>query len=207
MWPKRLLNKRLIDTFFLREAKWSESHGATPGHLGGGLLYYSIVYSLRVRRCVCIGSGGGFVPRMIRQAQREMGGDRETHLIDADLPEVGWGNPMWLSKKSFFRKNFPDIILHLDKSENVLPTFEKNSLDYIHIDGDHSYEGCKADFELSLPLLAPDGVMTLHDTRSHHQDERCGVHRVVEEARAANFDVVDLTSLGCGVAIIRPRAA
>lgn len=207
MWPKRLLNKRLIDTLFLKEADWSESHGALPGHLGGGLLYYSIAYSLRVQRCLCIGSGGGFVPRMIRQAQREMGGDRETHLVDADLPEVGWGSPKWLGKKSFFRKNFPDITIHIDKSESVLPTFEPQSMDYIHIDGDHSYEGCKKDFELSLPLLTKDGVMTLHDTISHEHDERCGVHRVVEEARAANFDVIDLLNIGRGVAIIRPRAA
>ncbi|TWU00425.1 hypothetical protein Pla108_13760 [Botrimarina colliarenosi] len=211
-----LLDAGLVETLFLKEASWSEGHGASPGFLGGGILYYALPYAFRARRCVCIGSGGGFVPRMMRQAQRDLlaqavalGADPEgyeTHLIDANLPESGWGSPQWLDDDSFFRQQFPDVIVHLRRSQEVLPTFAAGSVDYLHIDGDHSYEGCKSDFERGLPLLAEHGVMTLHDTSLHLQEKVCGVHRVVAELRASRrFDVVDLPFIGRGVAIVRPR--
>jgi len=36
-------------------------------------------------------------------------------------------------------------------------------LDFLFIDGDHSYEGVKRDFELYSPLVRPDGLIALHD--------------------------------------------
>jgi hypothetical protein len=52
--------------------KWFESHGAGGSYLGAGMLYYSVPYSLEARRCVCLGSGGGFVPAMMAEAQRDL---------------------------------------------------------------------------------------------------------------------------------------
>jgi predicted O-methyltransferase YrrM len=40
-------------------------------------------------------------------------------------------------------------------------------VDLLFIDGDHSYEGVKTDFELYLPLVAPTGVIGLHDIATH----------------------------------------
>jgi predicted O-methyltransferase YrrM len=36
-------------------------------------------------------------------------------------------------------------------------------LDVLYLDGDHSYEGIKADFELFSPLVKPGGVIVFHD--------------------------------------------
>lgn len=36
-------------------------------------------------------------------------------------------------------------------------------IDLLHIDGDHSYEGCMRDWELYSPLVASGGVVLLHD--------------------------------------------
>jgi predicted O-methyltransferase YrrM len=38
--------------------------------------------------------------------------------------------------------------------------------DFVFIDGDHSYEGLKADWEGWSRLLAPGGIIALHDSRS-----------------------------------------
>jgi len=39
----------------------------------------------------------------------------------------------------------------------------KEKYDLIFIDGNHTYEGAKADFENSLPLLAEDGFIAFHN--------------------------------------------
>ncbi len=159
------VNAGLVDSLFLRDAPWAEGHGATQGQLGGGMIYYAIVHALRAKLCICIGSGGGFVPRIMRQAQRDMGGKGETHLVDANLPDSGWGSPQYLDEGSYFRTEFPDVIIHLESSEQAArATFSDCMADYIHIDGDHSYAGCKRDVELYMMRLKPNGVMTMHDT-------------------------------------------
>jgi 23S rRNA U2552 (ribose-2'-O)-methylase RlmE/FtsJ len=44
---------------------------------------------------------------------------------------------------------------------------EGRLIDLLFIDGDHSYQGVKADFELYLPLVAPTGLIGLHDIATH----------------------------------------
>ena len=81
-----LVNKDFITSMLTVDDPWCSSHGADNGSedLGAGLLYYSLAYSIRARTCVCLGSGGGFVPRLMRQAQRDLdleGG--RTILVDS----------------------------------------------------------------------------------------------------------------------------
>ncbi len=200
-----LVNTSVINEMLLPEAVWSDGHGAQDSYLGAGLLYYALVYATRAQRCVCIGSGGGFVPRLMRQAQRDLGGDGETHLVDANLPEAGWGAPEWLSAESFFRTRYPEVHIHLMKSEEAaLHVFADGGIDYLHIDGDHSEAGVREDIETYLPLLSKQGIMTVHDTVLHLLDERAGVASALAGLRAEKkIEFVDFPFIGVGVAIVR----
>lgn len=40
---------------------------------------------------------------------------------------------------------------------------ETGSIDFLFIDGDHSIEGCKADFEMFAPKIKPGGYLAFHD--------------------------------------------
>jgi predicted O-methyltransferase YrrM len=42
-------------------------------------------------------------------------------------------------------------------------------LDFLFIDGDHRYEGAKADFELYSPLVRPGGLIAFHDICPDHK--------------------------------------
>lgn len=58
------------------------------------------------------------------------------------------------------------------------------SLDYVFIDADHSYEGCRDDIAAWLPKLKPGGLLGGHDYgRSAYPSE--GVKPAVDEAAAA----------------------
>jgi hypothetical protein len=127
-----LLDLSVIRNSLLREAPWAESHGANHlAFLGAGLLYYSMAYSFRSQTIVVLGSGGGFVPRMLRQAQRDLlaSGVRperkgnkkrgrvvnsipsyELYLVDAHLPSAGWGSTFYAeNENTTMRKEFSDI--------------------------------------------------------------------------------------------------
>ncbi len=56
----------------LNPIKYRWTHGATDLHLGDGLLIYSVIQFMRAKTCVCLGSGGGFIPRIMSQARMEL---------------------------------------------------------------------------------------------------------------------------------------
>src|SRR6202034_861335 len=79
----------------ISEIIFSESHGAVDDHLGAGGLYYALATMIRSQVSVCMSSGVGFVPRLLRQAQEDLGlANAHTYLIDANLPDLGFGHPM-----------------------------------------------------------------------------------------------------------------
>lgn len=195
-----LINKEYVKGCLNHVAHWAESHGSDHDeYLGAGLFYYSLVYMLRARTCVCIGSGGGFVPRIMRQAQRDLELDgARTILIDADTGD--YGRPFWLSEDSYFRTAFPDIEIILSRSHDAaLGPAREWSIDYLHIDGDHTYEGSRQDFFDYKPLVAPGGIITFHDTNGY----RLPCTRTLDDIRAEGHEVIDFPDTGAGVALIR----
>ena len=72
--------------------------------------------------------------------------------------------------------SYSDIIVPLrGPSVDVAKTFE-HSIDFLFIDGDHSYDGVKADVDNWFPKLKPGAVVLFHDTGWAQ-----GVQRVVRE--------------------------
>lgn len=156
--------------------RWS--HGATDLHLGDGLMIYSLIQFIRAKVCVCIGSGGGFIPRLMTQARMDLHsqkifegnpskewGDIGTTIIVDAANGIG-GITDWTSEDSFLRKHFsPQIII--ETSERAFYDYfvrQDIKIDYLHIDGDHSYEGVKKDFELYSTIMADNAIITIHDT-------------------------------------------
>ena len=155
--------------------RWT--HGATDWHMGDGMIVYSLIQHMRSKICVCIGSGGGFIPRIMTQARIDLykqkifegNGDYNwgdigtTYVVDACN---GIGGPNDLENEdSFYRNTFyPRFIKNTseDAYYNFF-TLQDIKIDILFIDGDHSYEGVKLDFELYSKILNENGVIIIHD--------------------------------------------
>jgi len=163
--------------------RWT--HGATEFSMGDGLLVYAAIHYLRAKTCVCLGSGGGFIPRIMTQARIDLydskifEGNRDynwgdigvTFLVDA-ANGVG-GNVDWLEEHSYLRSKFFPRIIN-DTTENAYYNFfvkEDIKIDYLHIDAGHTYEDVKLDFELYSKLLSPHGIISIHDTDESFEKE------------------------------------
>ena len=164
--------------------KYRWTHGATDLHLGDGILVYSFIQFIRAKVCVCIGSGGGFIPRLMTQArmdlhsqnifegnnQPEWGDIGTTIIIDAANGVGGFTD--WTEENSFLRQHFsPQVIL--ETSEKAFYDYfvrQDIKIDYLHIDGDHSYEGVKKDFELYSTIMSENGIITIHDIDQSYHD-------------------------------------
>jgi hypothetical protein len=162
--------------------RWT--HGATDLHLGDGMMIYSLIQFSRAKICVCIGTGGGFIPRLMTQSRvdlwhqkifegnpsNEWGDVGTTIIVDASNGVGGFTD--WTNEDSFLRQHFsPQIIL--ETSEKAFYDYfvrQDIKIDYLHIDGDHSYDGVKKDFELYSQIMSENGIITIHDTDQKYHD-------------------------------------
>jgi hypothetical protein len=162
--------------------RWS--HGATDVHLGDGLIIYSIIQYMRAKVCVCLGSGGGFIPRLMTQSRYDLhtqgifegnadynwGDIGTTYVVDA-MNGIG-GNVDWFAEESFYRRTFHPRIINTTTEEAFHNYFVLNDIkiDYLHIDAGHSYENVKEDFDLYSQILSENGIISIHDTDSKYAD-------------------------------------
>lgn len=96
----------------------------------------------------------------------------DAQLVSIDLPggPGGGGYPAW--KIPLFREfPLPGQRLELIRDDShdpavlarVKDVVGDRGFDFLFIDGDHSYDGVKRDFEMYAPLVIPGGLIAFHD--------------------------------------------
>ena len=56
-------------------------------------------------------------------------------------------------------------------------------IDFLFLDGDHTYEGIRQDFEMYSPLVKKGGIIGFHDIAPHPPETDCDVFRFWNEIK------------------------
>lgn len=111
---------------------------------------------------------------------------------------------------STFTKNGQTYLLSEDSHseatvERVREILGAEKLDFVFIDGEHSYESVEKDFHMYLPLVREGGIMAFHDITDHN-DKNIGVYKLWEKIKK-NYNCKEISyskqgNYGIGVVYI-----
>lgn len=82
------------------------------------------------------------------------GGDETTGTYDESV---------YSDVKDYFDVNYPEVTLFRGLFDEALPTVADGSIDILHIDGCHSYEAVKHDYETWRSKMSKRGIILFHD--------------------------------------------
>lgn len=114
-------------------------------------------------------------------------------VISVDLPGGAFGGGLseddrerienWVDKE---KNTFLCAMDSHDKNtrKEVIDTLNQYGdgfVDILYIDGDHTYEGVKQDYEMYSPLVRPGGIIILHDICEHPPETECEVKKFWDE--------------------------
>ncbi|NBI28720.1 class I SAM-dependent methyltransferase [Chengkuizengella marina] len=100
-------------------------------------------------------------------------GDAHSGLYDEDI---------FLLVKNISDTEFPNISnLVRNSFDEALSTFEDGTIDILLIDGYHTFESVKHDFDTWLPKISENGIILLHDIVVRHLD--FGVYQLWDDLK------------------------
>jgi len=139
---------------------------------------------------------------------------KDATLISIDLPFGRFGAGYLPTKAKFLEglaKEQQKIFLipgdsHLDETKAKLEKIlAGRQIDFMFIDGDHTYEGARADFFRYSPLVRSGGLIALHDIVYHQFDTDAQVYKLWPEIKKlyAHEEYIDSsTQDGYGIGVI-----
>ena len=142
-------------------------------------------------------------------------------ICSIDLPDGSFGGelyPMWKAPiYQTFKKKYQKLFLlredsHKNSTKNkVKELMENDKFDFILIDGDHTYEGVKQDFDMYSTLLKTNGIIAFHDINPGPSEYVGGVPKFWNEIRMKykSIEIKEKKSFGgygIGLVFLEPRS-
>jgi hypothetical protein len=165
---------------------------------------FFLISILRPKVVVELGVFSGQSYAAFCQAVRTLKLDTQCYGIDTwkgDVQIGEYGEEVYEEFSNHNQKEYGEFSQLLRMTFNeALTNFKDGSIDLLHIDGFHTYDEVKNDFESWLPKMSPSGVVVFHDT--FIKDLDFGVWKLWEEIsqKYPSFEFVH--GYGLGVAAV-----
>lgn len=144
-----------------------------------------IIDALRPKTFVELGTHSGVSYSAFVQAVQTLGLDTACYAIDtwAGDDHAGfYDEGVYLEWAAFHERHFGGTSrLVRSTFDAAVEKFSNGSIDLLHIDGLHTYDAVRHDFEIWLPKLSPRGVVLFHDVNVREGD--FGAWKLWEELR------------------------
>lgn len=175
---------------------------AWAGHV---FFAYDLIRNMKPQRVVELGTFSGTSYFSMCQAVKDEG--LNTRLIAVDTWEGDehagfYDDSIYENFAATLKSSYSDLdtVLIRKLFDQALEEVKDDSVDILHIDGLHTYEAVKHDFESWLPKMSKDGVILLHDIVVKERD--FGVYQLWEEFKKKYSTIEFSHSNGLGVVFL-----
>ncbi len=177
------------------------SHSAWWTHVPFAFWLTSVV---RPRVFVELGSHHGVSYVAFCEAMKRLGLGARCYAVDTwagDVHAGAYGDDVYNRLRHFHDGHYGDFsdLLRMTFNE-ALPFIADGSIDLLHIDGLHTYDAVRQDFESWLPKLSDRAVVLLHDTNVKRED--FGVYKLFEELAREYPTFEFLHGSGLGMVVV-----
>jgi hypothetical protein len=143
---------------------WSEKPISWVGHMR---FANWLISEYSPKKIVELGTHSGNSYFCFCQAVKQKHIESKCYAIDTwegDEHSRGYSEEIYNHVLSYNDKNYSQFSQLLrNKFDDAREKFEDGSINLLHIDGLHTYEAVKHDYETWLPKMAPGGIMLFHD--------------------------------------------
>ena len=171
---------------------------------GGHIFFaYDLVLNTRPDVVVELGTHHGTSFFSFCQAVKDSGLNTKLYAIDTwkgDKHAGFYDETVLQSVEEIRKSHYENVNAYLVRKEfnEAIHDFSDNSIDILHIDGLHTYEAVKHDYETWLPKVKKDGIILFHDIDAiDHKD--FGVYKLWNELKKGHDFVEFHHSCGLGV--------
>jgi len=127
-----------------------------------------VINELKPSTFVELGTHSGNSYFSFCQSIQENGLNTKAYAVDTwqgDEHAGSYGEEIWNDVDAYNEEHYKPFSTLIRKTfDDALEAFDDGSIDLLHIDGLHSYEAVKYDFETWLPKVSSQGVILFHDT-------------------------------------------
>ncbi|WP_165231625.1 class I SAM-dependent methyltransferase [Aquisphaera insulae] len=184
---------------------WAPEHVADPHAWVGHIPFaFWLVEAIRPRCLVELGTHSGNSYFAFCQAVSRLALPTLCHSVDSwrgDDQAGHYGDEIYEAVDCRNRNHYAHFsTLHRCLFDEAVDRFPDGSIDLLHIDGLHTYEAVKHDFETWSPKLSEDAVVLFHDTDV--RDRGFGVYRLFSELSDRHPAFEFTHSYGLGVVAV-----
>jgi hypothetical protein len=165
--------KHYNDVIFNYEEKYSDYYTPWSGHK---IFIYNLIRNIKPSKIVELGTHKGTSLFSMAQAIKDGNINCKLSGVDSWQGDINTGKydseTVLDSVKTIVNKYYPSVDIHLMQMffDEALAKTEDKSIDILHIDGLHTYEAVRNDFETWLPKVKDNGVILLHDIVVERED-------------------------------------